>query len=57
VNREHARVVLGSLPESLARISALVDDVVVVHDDDLRSAMDLIAEALGVLVEPAGAAG
>ncbi len=43
--------------KSLARILALVDDVVLVDDDDLRSAMKLIAESLGVLVEPAGAAG
>jgi threonine dehydratase len=28
-----------------------------VDDDDLRTAMTLIAESLGVLVEPAGAAG
>lgn len=42
--------------ESLARILELVDDVVLVDDDDLRSAMELISESLGVLVEPAGAA-
>lgn len=45
------------VPESLARITALVDEIVLVDDDDLRSAVDLIAETLGVLVEPAGAAG
>jgi threonine dehydratase len=45
------------VPESLTRILALVDDVVLVGDDDMRSAMTLIAESLGVLVEPAGAAG
>jgi threonine dehydratase len=45
------------LPESLARVLALVDDVVLVGDDDLRSAQRLIAGSLGVLVEPAGAAG
>jgi threonine dehydratase len=30
---------------------------VLVDDEDLRTAMDLVAETLGVLVEPAGAAG
>jgi threonine dehydratase len=45
------------VPESLARVRALVDEVVLVDDDDLRSAQRLIADALGVLVEPAGAAG
>ncbi len=45
------------VPESLARVTAFVDDVVLVDDDDLRDAMTLIADSLGVLVEPAGAAG
>jgi threonine dehydratase len=45
------------VPESLARITALVDEIVLVDDDDLRSSIDRIAETLGVLVEPAGAAG
>jgi threonine dehydratase len=45
------------VPESFARVQALVDDVVLVEDDDLRAAMTLIADSLGVLVEPAGAAG
>jgi threonine dehydratase len=45
------------VPESFARVQALVDDVVLVDDDDLRDAMTLIADSLGVLVEPAGAAG
>jgi threonine dehydratase len=36
---------------------ALVDDIVVVDDDDLRRAGSLIADCLGLLVEPAGAAG
>jgi threonine dehydratase len=43
--------------ESLSRVLALVDDVVLVDDDDLRDAMKLIAESPGVGVEPAGAAG
>jgi threonine dehydratase len=45
------------VPESFARVQALVDEVVLVDDDDLRAAMKLIADSLGVLVEPAGAAG
>jgi threonine dehydratase len=45
------------VPESLARVTAFVDDVVLVDDDDLRAAMTLVADSLGVLVEPSGAAG
>jgi threonine dehydratase len=45
------------VPESLARILDLVDEIVLIDDDDLRSAQRLIAESLGLLVEPAGAAG
>lgn len=44
-------------PESLARVSNLVDDIVLVTNDDLRDAMSLIAEHLSVIPEPAGAAG
>jgi threonine dehydratase len=45
------------VPESLARVTALVDDIVLVDDDDLRSAQQLIVDCLNVSVEPAGAAG
>jgi threonine dehydratase len=45
------------IPESVDRVVALVDDVVLVDDGDLRRAMELVAETMGVLVEPAGAAG
>jgi threonine dehydratase len=45
------------VPESLGRVLELVDEVVLVDDDDLRAAMGLVAESMGVLVEPAGAAG
>jgi threonine dehydratase len=45
------------IPESLARVRALVDEIVVVDDDDLRSAQRLIRETLDRAVEPAGAAG
>ena len=42
---------------SLERVRALVDEIVLVDDDDLRAAMTLIADTIGVLVEPSGAAG
>ena len=45
------------IPESVARVKALVDQIVLVDDDDLRRAVALIADCLGLLVEPAGAAG
>ncbi|MGP3969246.1 threonine ammonia-lyase [Streptomyces sp. 6N223] len=43
--------------EAVARTRALVDDIVLVTDEELLSAMRLAAETLGVLPEPAGAAG
>jgi threonine dehydratase len=52
-----ARAVPAPIPESLARILALVDDIVLVDDDDLRSAQRRIAGAVGLLIEPAGVAG
>jgi threonine dehydratase len=52
-----ALAITDPVPESLARIRELVDDVVLVDDDDLRAAMVLVARTTGVLVEPAGAAG
>jgi threonine dehydratase len=45
------------VPESFARIVELVDEVVLVDDDEMRASMKLIAGSVGVLVEPAGAAG
>src|SRR5690606_15035667 len=44
-------------PEAVRRTRALVDEVVLVDDGQIRSAMHLAAETLGVLPEPAGAAG
>jgi threonine dehydratase len=52
-----ALAITDPVPESLARVRALVDDIVLVDDEDLRSSIESIAEMLGVLVEPAGAAG
>jgi len=52
-----ALAITDPVPESLERVLELVDEVVLVDDADLRAAMALVAESLGVLVEPAGAAG
>ena len=52
-----ALAITDPVPESVARMLALVDEVVLVDDNDLREAMGVIADSLGVLVEPAGAAG
>ena len=49
--------IVDPVPESVARVTALVDDVVLVDDDDLRESARLLAEVLGLLVEPAAAAG
>jgi threonine dehydratase len=45
------------VPESVARLVALVDDMVLVDDSDLLQAMQLSAQTLGLLLEPSGAAG
>ncbi|PRX49512.1 threonine dehydratase [Prauserella shujinwangii] len=45
------------LPESVARARRLVDDMVLVDDAAILRAMRLAARTLGVLLEPAGAAG
>lgn len=52
-----ALAITDPVPESLERLRALVDEIVLVDDDDLRAAMDLVARTVGILVEPAGAAG
>jgi threonine dehydratase len=52
-----ALAITEPVPESFDRVAALVDDIVAVDDDDLRRAMAVIGQCLGVLVEPAGAAG
>jgi len=41
-----ALAITDPVPESLARVTALVDEIVLVDDDGLRSAMELIAETL-----------
>lgn len=45
------------VPESVRRMRALVDDFVTVRDADLTDAMRLAQETLGLVLEPAGAAG
>jgi threonine dehydratase len=61
--RSDAKTIAGGLAisepitASLERVKALVDDVVLVDDDEIRTAMLLIADTIGVLVEPSGAAG
>ena len=45
------------VPESVARLVALVDEMVLVDDGDLLEAMELSARTLGLLLEPSGAAG
>lgn len=45
------------VPESVARLVALVDDMVLVDDSDLVEAMRLAARTLGLLLEASGAAG
>jgi threonine dehydratase len=42
---------------SFERVRALVDEIVLVDDEDIRAAMAVIADTIGVLVEPSGAAG
>lgn len=45
------------VPESVARLLVLVDDMVLVDDSDLLDAMQLAAQTLGLLLEPSAAAG
>jgi threonine dehydratase len=52
-----ALAVRTPVPESVARVRPLVDDFVLVDDADLIEAMRIVADTVGILVEPAGAAG
>ena len=45
------------VPAAVAEMARTVDDVVLVDDDALREAMRLLLRELGLVVEPAGAAG
>jgi threonine dehydratase len=44
-------------PEALANIVGIADDIVLVEDDTLKEAMRITHRELGVVLEPAGAAG
>ena len=44
-------------PEALANIVGIADDIVLVEDDTLQEAMRIAHRELGVVLEPAGAAG
>ena len=45
------------IPSAIPAVRAVIDDVVLVHDEHIRAAMALLGETLGLIVEPAGAAG
>lgn len=45
------------IPYAVNAVRRVVDDVVLVNDDAIRSAMRLVLEHLDLIVEPAGAAG
>ena len=53
----NALAVARPVPESVARIRPLIDDFLVVDDADMVDAMRIVAQTVGVLLEPAGAAG
>jgi threonine dehydratase len=52
-----ALAVARPVPESVARILPLIDEFVLVEDADMIDAMRIAAHTLGMLLEPAGAAG
>lgn len=45
------------IPEAITRLRALVDDIVLVDDHAIRAATALALRTLGLVLEPAGAAG
>ncbi|GGT83718.1 threonine ammonia-lyase [Actinomadura citrea] len=49
--------VCGPLEASVRRARALVDEIVLVSDEAIAAAMELAARTLGIVLEPAGAAG
>ncbi|GAB2453168.1 threonine ammonia-lyase [Streptosporangium sandarakinum] len=63
VSIEHARTfadgiaVRTPLEASVRRARALVDEIVLVTDEAIAAAMELAARTLGIVLEPAGAAG
>jgi threonine dehydratase len=49
--------VRAPIPEALADLNGIVDDIVLVSDDAMKRALRLIYQHLGLIVEPSGAAG
>jgi threonine dehydratase len=49
--------VRSPIPQSVERMRDLVDEILLVSDSDMLDAMRLVASTLGLLLEPAGAAG
>ncbi|RFS83563.1 pyridoxal-phosphate dependent enzyme [Actinomadura spongiicola] len=49
--------VVGPLEASVRRARTLVDEIVLVTDEAIAAAMELAARTLGIVLEPAGAAG
>ena len=45
------------VPEALADLEGIVDDIVLVSDDAMKQALHLIYQHLGLIAEPSGAAG
>jgi threonine dehydratase len=45
------------VPEAVARLAGVVDEVIAVDDDRIIAAMRMVFETLSLVVEPAGAAG
>jgi threonine dehydratase len=45
------------IPEALADLEGIVDDIVLVSDVALKQALHLIYQHLGLIAEPSGAAG
>jgi threonine dehydratase len=45
------------VPEAVARLAGVVDEVIAVDDGQIVAAMRMVFERLGLVVEPAGAAG
>ena len=45
------------VPEALADLEGVVDDIVLVSDDAMKRAQHLIYRHLGLIAEPSGAAG
>ena len=53
----HTLAIRAPVPESLDRVRELVDEFVLVDDDEMVAAARLVAGTVGLLLEPAGAAG